>query len=129
MTEHALASESLYDRLGGANAVNAAVDIFYDKILTDPVLTPLFEGVDMERQRRKQVMFLTVAFGGPMAYSGDGLRAAHKRLVEEKGLNDDHFDAVIGHLADTLAELGVDEGLIAEAGAIAESVRDDVLGR
>lgn len=129
MNQHALASESLYERLGGAGAVNAAVDIFYDKVLADPILTPMFEGVDMARQRRKQVMFLTVAFGGPAAYSGEGMRAAHRRLVEEKGLSDEHFDAVVGHLGDTLAELGVEDGLIAEVAAVAETVRDDVLGR
>ena len=129
MSQPAPALDSLYNRLGGEAAVTAAVDIFYNKVVNDPLLAPMFDGVDMTRQRRKQVMFLTVAFGGPALYSGEGMRAAHKRLVEEKGLDDEHFDAVVSHLADTLSELGVPDHLIAEVGAVAETVRDDVLGR
>ncbi|MEL7028188.1 MAG: group 1 truncated hemoglobin [Pseudomonadota bacterium] len=129
MSQAETMSESLFDRLGGGPAVEAAVDLFYEKVLADPLLAPMFEGVDMARQKRKQRSFLTLAFGGPNTYSGAGMRAAHRRLVEEKGLSDDHFDAVMACLGATLADLSVPDPLIAEAAAIAESVRDDVLGR
>ncbi len=46
---------TLYQRLGGEAAVNAAVDIFYEAIVADAELAPFFEGVDMAKQRRKQV--------------------------------------------------------------------------
>ncbi|MDH5749889.1 MAG: methyl-accepting chemotaxis protein [Rhodospirillales bacterium] len=122
------AEQSLFDRLGGEAAVDAAVDIFYGKILSDPSLTPFFDGLDMDRQRSKQKDFLTMAFGGPNKYSGKGLRAVHKRHVE-KGLNDSHFDAVAGHLQTTLEQLYVPSDLIAEVIGIAASTRDDVLNR
>ena len=57
------------------------------------------------------------------------MAAAHRRLVEEKGLNDSHFDAVMEDLGATLKELNVPDELIAEAAGIAESVRDAVLNR
>ena len=57
------------------------------------------------------------------------MRAAHQRLVEEMGLNDSHFDAVMENLGATLKELGVPDELIGEAAAIAESTRSDVLGK
>jgi hemoglobin len=122
-------STSLYDRLGGEPSVNAAVDIFYVKVLGDTLLAPFFDGVDMEKQKTHQRAFLTVAFGGPSRYSGRGMAAAHRRLVEDMGLTDKHFDAVVGHLGATLVELGVPGEMVQEAAAIAESVRDAVLGR
>ncbi len=121
-------SESLYDRIGGEAAVNAAVDVFYRKVLADDRINMFFEGVDMEKQAAKQKGFLTFAFGGPHNYTGKDMREGHAHLVA-KGLNDSHFDAVMENLGATLTELGVPADLIAEAAAIAESTRNDVLGK
>ena len=122
------APQSLYDRLGGDAAVNAAVDIFYRKVLGDPFVTPFFEGVDMAKQANKQKAFLTLAFGGPNNYSGKDMREGHKHLVK-RGLNDAHFEHILVHLRSTLAELGVADALIQEVVAVAESTRNDVLDR
>lgn len=120
---------SLYEQLGGEAAMDAAVDKFYEKVLADDRIKGFFEGIDMDKQRRKQKNFLTFAFGGPNNYSDRGMAAAHKKLVAEQGLNDSHFDAVVENLGATLQDLGVAEELIKEAAGIAESVRDAVLGR
>lgn len=119
---------SLYDELGGAAAIDAAVDIFYRKVLSDDRIARFFEGVDMERQAAKQKGFLTMVFGGPNNYTGKNMRDGHARLVA-MGLDDSHVDAVIENLGATLAELGVGPEKIAQVAAIANSVRDDVLGR
>lgn len=119
---------TLYERIGGAPAVKAAVDIFYGKVLADERIAHFFEGVDMANQSAKQRAFLIMAFGGPNAYTGADMRRGHASLVE-RGLNDSHFDAVVENLAATLTELGVGMDEIAQVAAIAESVRDDVLGR
>jgi len=117
---------SLYEKLGGEAAVDAAVDIFYRKVLMDDRINSYFDGIDMERQAAKQKAFLTMVFGGPNNYSGKDMREGHKHL---KGLNDSHVDAVIENLGAVLKELGVADEDIAEVAAIAESVRDDVLNR
>ncbi len=117
---------SLYERLGGQIAVNAAVDIFYRKILLDPRVNYFFEAVDMEQQIIKQKGFLTMVFGGPNHYSGQGMREGHRHLIK-MGLNDTHVDIVIEHLGATLAELGASDNDIEEVAAIANSVRSDVL--
>jgi len=121
--------QSLYEKIGGEAAVDAAVDLFYTKVMADPTVNFFFEGIDMDRQTKKQKEFITIALGGPSIYQGVGMRNAHKKLVEEKGLNDNHFDAILGHLGATLTELGVAEDLVSEAAAIVESTRDDVLNR
>lgn len=122
------ASQSLYDKLGGEAAVNAAVDIFYRKVLKDDRIKQFFDGVDMTRQAAKQKAFLTMAFGGPNNYTGEDMRRGHAHLVA-RGLNDSHFNAVMENLGATLKELNVPGDLIAQCAAIAESTRKDVLGR
>ncbi len=119
---------TLFEQLGGEGAVNAAVDIFYRKVLNDERINRFFEGVDMDKQAAKQKAFLTMAFGGPHNYTGLDMRKGHAHLVAQ-GLNDSHFDAVVEDLGATLQELGVADHLIAQVAAIAETTRDDVLGR
>ena len=121
-------TQSLYDQIGGAPVVEAAVDLFYRKVLTDDLISHFFDDTDMNEQRAKQKAFLTMALGGPHEYTGKDLRTAHAPLVE-KGLDDSHFDAVAGHLQATLEELGVPAALIAEVMTVAASTRDDVLNR
>lgn len=119
---------SLYQQLGGEAAVDAAVDVFYRKVLSDDRISSFFDGVDMDRQAAKQKAFLTMAFGGPHKYTGADMRRAHQHLVA-RGLNDSHFNAVVELLGESLLELGVAPALIAQVAAIAESTRNDVLNR
>jgi hemoglobin len=121
-------SKSLFEEIGGEVAVEAAVDLFYRKVLADERISRFFEGIDMDAQRAKQKAFLTMVFGGPNAYEGKDLRQAHARLVE-KGLDDSHFDAVAQHLQQTLVDLRLAPHLIRQVMGIAASTRDDVLGR
>ena len=119
---------TLYEQLGGSAAVEAAVDVFYRKVLVDDRISHFFETVDMDGQIAKQKSFLTMAFGGPVNYSGQDMRRGHAHLVA-RGLNDSHFNAVVELLGQSLAELGVAPALIAEVEAVAESTRADVLGK
>lgn len=119
---------SLYERIGGEAAVNAAVDVFYGKVLDDYRINRFFSKTDMPKQVEHLKAFMTVAFGGPNNYTGRSLRDGHVRLVN-MGLNDSHYDAVMEHLGATMHELNVPEDLIAEAAALVESVRGEVLGK
>lgn len=119
---------SLFERIGGEAAVNAAVDLFYHKVLDDYRINRFFEKTDMPKQVEHLKAFMTVAFGGPNNYTGRSLRDGHARLVK-MGLNDSHYDAVMEHLGATMQELNVPADLIAEAAALVESVRGEVLGK
>lgn len=120
--------KTLYEQLGGQAAVDAAVDLFYRKVLSDDRISHFFDDVDMDKQIGKQKAFLTMAFGGPHHYSGLDMRRAHAHLVA-RGLNDSHFNAVAENLGNTLLEMGVAQNLVDQVLAIAESTRNDVLGR
>jgi len=119
---------SIYEAVGGEAAVNAAVELFYRKVLSDDRVARFFDDVDMDRQAAKQKAFLTMAFGGPHSYSGADMRRGHAHLVA-RGLNDSHFNVVVELLGESLAELGVAPELIAQVAAIAESTRKDVLNQ
>ncbi|MFN0170635.1 MAG: group I truncated hemoglobin [Bryobacteraceae bacterium] len=121
-------TQNLFEELGGAAAVEAAVDNFYRKVLMDDRVAHFFDSVEMDRQRAKQKAFLTMAFGGPHNYTGKDMRQGHAHLLQ-KGLNDSHVDAIIEILGTTLREMGVADNLIQQVAAIAESTRNDVLSR
>jgi hemoglobin len=113
----------IYDAIGGRDAVAAAVDLFYEKVLADPTLAPYFEGIDMDRLRSHQRAFLTAALGGPEAYEGKAMADAH----QGREITDAAFDRVATHLSSTLTELGVDDDTVgAIIGQIA-GLRGDVV--
>jgi hemoglobin len=116
---------SLYQKLGGKPAVDAAVELFYVKMLADDRVKHFFDDVNMNRQRRKQKEFLSAAFGGPIPWTGKDLRTAHEGL----GLKEIHFQAVAENLQKSLEELKVPKDLIDQVMAIAASTHDAVLNR
>lgn len=120
---------SLYEAIGGAAAVDAAVTVFYKKVLADPLLAPYFASVDMGGQSAKQKAFFTTLFKGDTAGADSYMRRSHAKLVREDGLSDSHFDAVAGHLQDTLNELGVKPDLAAQVMSGAGSLKNAVLNR
>lgn len=122
---------TLYEKLGGSEAVKLAVDNFYDRVLKDDRVKHFFDGMDMVKQKAHQRAFLTYAFGGAPQYDGRAMREAHKHLVEEQGLRGEHFDAIAENLELTLQDLGIAEELIAQVMAVAgaPSHRRDVLNQ
>jgi hemoglobin len=117
--------KSLYHRLGGKAAVEAAVDKFYVKVLADKRINHFFEDVNMTTQQRKQKAFLSAAFGSPVAWKGKDMRRAH----EDMTLTEAHFNAVAENLQKTLEEMKVPQPLVSEVMTIAASTKDAVLNR
>ena len=71
---------SLYTQIGGKAAIDAAVDLFYTKVLADKRVNFFFEDVSMKRQHNKQKQFLSAALGSPVPYTGMDMRKGHKHL-------------------------------------------------
>lgn len=114
---------SIYDSIGGSAAVGAAVDNFYLRVLADPGLAPYFTGVDMRQLKSHQRSFIAAAIGGSEIYQGRDMAAAHAGLA----ITDADFDAVVGHLVDTLAGLGVPEETIGQIGGALAPLRGDIV--
>lgn len=122
---------TLFENLGGSEAVQMTVDKFYERVLNDDRVKHFFEGVDMVKQKDHQRAFLTYAFGGAPQYDGRTMRKAHQKLVEEQGMRGEHFDAIAEDLVLTLQELGISQELIDQVVAIAAAPqhRSDVLNQ
>jgi hemoglobin len=104
---------TVYDAIGGAPSVQAAVDDFYARLLADPALEHFFAEVDLSKLKSHQRAFIAAALGGSEIYQGRDMAAAHAGLA----IADADFDAVVAHLVDTLTGLGVPQELIGEIGA------------
>lgn len=123
--------DTLYEKLGGAAAVDLAVEKFYEKVLADDRVQQFFAHTDMMQQKQHQKDFMTYAFGGAESWDGRSMRDAHKELVAKMGLTDTHFNAIAENLVATLNELEVPQPLIDEVVQIVGSsaLRNDVLNR
>ncbi|UJS24186.1 group I truncated hemoglobin [Thiothrix winogradskyi] len=119
----------VFKRIGGKAAVDAAVDRFYEYMLTDDRVKHFFANINMEKQRQHQKDFIAFALGAEGGYAGKDMRSAHQHMVDHMGLSDVHFDATVENLVKALRDLNVPEDVIADAGAIVESTRTDVLCR
>jgi hemoglobin len=101
---------TIYERLGGEPAVAALLEGLYVRALADPLFTPFFEKVDIERLKAHQFAFISQAVGGPHRHSGPSLLQAHAGLrIEQR-----HFDAFVKHLGDALREIGAPDDLAVE---------------
>ena len=97
------ADETIFDRLGGHEAVESVVDDFYDRVLADERVVHHFEDADTTALRAHQVQFISMVTGGPVQYTGDDMEEAHRGI----GITDEEFDAVATHLDTALDENGV----------------------
>jgi hemoglobin len=114
---------SIYDSIGGAAAVRAAVDDFYDRVLADPGLAPFFAGTDLQRLKAHQRSFIAAAVGGAEIFAGRDMASAHAGL----GIADAQFDAVVAHLVGTLTGLGVPQDIIGQIGAVLTPLRASIV--
>lgn len=114
---------SIYDSIGGAPAVRAAVEDFYARVLADPRLAPFFTGTDLHHLKAHQRAFIAAAIGGSQIYEGRDMAAAHAGLA----ITDEDFDAVVAHLVDTLTGLGVSEETIGQIGGALAPLRGDIV--
>lgn len=101
---------SIYDSMGGEGLVPEAIEKFYARLKSDPIIGEFFEHADLAKLKTHQRMFLTAALGGPDAYEGRDMRASHVHLK----ITDTDFDLFLQHLGDTLAELGAAPERVAE---------------
>jgi hemoglobin len=118
-----MSEASIYDSIGGEEALVAVVDDFYDRVLADPQLGGFFAGAPMSRLKGRQVEFFGQALGGPMTYQGASMRQAHVG----RGIQQQHFEAVAGHLTESLRAAGVPEQTVTEIIGMVAPLADDIV--
>jgi hemoglobin len=119
----AAAEASIYDAIGGEDAIVAVVDDFYVRVLDDPQLAPYFEGTRLNALKGKQVEFFAEALGGPHVYQCQSMKQAHIG----RGISQADFDKVAFHLTSALAGAGVPGDIVNQIiGAVAPLAGDIV---
>jgi hemoglobin len=94
---------SLYDRLGGLDAITAVVDSFVGRCAGDDRINAKFARTDVPRLTKMLVDQVCEATGGPCRYTGRGMRETHDGM----GVTAGEFDALVEDLVATLDEFDV----------------------
>lgn len=95
---------SIFERLGGENAIANISERLYAKVTADARIKEFFVNTNMTRLKEMQKNFLMFATGGPKKYNGKNMKDAHAHIK----INDIHFNAYKENLLLTLKELLVD---------------------
>lgn len=123
---HEMEEESLYDRLGGYDALAAVTDDFIGRLATDPALAKFFVGHSedsLKHIRQLVVDQLCAATGGPCVYIGRDMKTVHKGL----GITKAQWDIAVKHLIASLDKFKVGAKEKAEVlGAIGSFEKDIV---
>lgn len=100
--------KSLYERLGGYDALAAVTDDFAGRLITDKKLGKFFVGLSddsTKRLRQHVIDFLCLATGGPCAYNGRDMKTVHTGLE----ITEEEWNISVKHLTDTLNKFKVPE--------------------
>ena len=114
---------SLYERLGGLDAITAVVDSFSARCAADGRINQKFERTDIPRLRRMLVDQVCEATGGPCTYGGRDMRETHDGMEVTAG----EFDALVEDLVATLDEFDVPKGEQEELLGLLGPMRDEIV--
>jgi hemoglobin len=114
---------SIYDRLGGHEAIEGIVEDFYTRVLVDDQLSSFFAGTNMNRMKGMSTEYFAAALGGPDRYTGLSIKRAHRG----RGIGMDHFNLVVGHLKDSLTAAEVPAETTAEILEVVGPLAGDIV--
>jgi hemoglobin len=97
--------KSLYDRLGGKDAITAVVDKFVGIVVADDRINGFFKNADAGNLKKQLVDQICSATGGPCKYEGKDMKTAHAGM----NVKDADFNALVEDLVKALDEFKVPE--------------------
>ncbi|MGE5804809.1 MAG: group I truncated hemoglobin [Ignavibacteria bacterium] len=118
--------KTLYQRLGGYDAIAAVVDDFVMHLSSDAELGVFFKGhsEDSQKKIRQHVIdFICNAAGGPCVYVGRDMKTSHKGL----GITEAQWNKSVNYLKETLNKFKVPEKEQNELFAAVSSVKNDIV--
>jgi hemoglobin len=118
--------QSLYQRLGGYDALAAATDELLRRLMADPQLGGYWKGASYDNQRKARqliVDFMVEAAGGPAWYTGRDMQTSHHGM----GITTSDWDVFMRHVEGTLDHFGVAGQEKADVLAFLGGLRDDVV--
>jgi hemoglobin len=116
-------TQSLYQRLGGAEGIAAIVDDAVDRHAVNPLLAPRFSGRDLPRAKQMGMQFFCMGAGGPQKYEGRDLRTVHAGM----NISEQELIATIDDFVAAMQGQGVGTTDVNEVVAILYSLKSEVL--
>ena len=114
---------SLYERLGGKDAISAVVDDFVSRCAADDRINGKFVRTDIPRLKTNLIGQICEATGGPCTYSGRDMRTTHDGMAVTAG----EFDALVQDLVATLDQFSVGEAEKSELLSALAPMRADIV--
>jgi hemoglobin len=118
-----MARRTLYERLGGKNAVVAVVDEFVARCAADSRINPKFARTDVPRLKSMLVEQVSAATGAPVTYTGRSMRETHDGMAVTAG----EFDALVADLVATLSQFNVPQAEQQDLLGILGPLRGDIV--
>lgn len=117
---------SLYQRIGGYDAIAAATDNLLSRLRADAQLGDYWKGAsdDNRRQARQLIVdFLTEAAGGPAYYTGRDMKTSHRGMH----ITGSDWDVFMRHSAETLAYFSLSKREKDDVLAFFESLKTEIV--
>ena len=120
--------KSLYERLGGYEAISAVANDFAEKLFTDPQVGPFFKGMGTDTRKsfiQKNINLICNVTGGPCKVISRDAKTVHAGL----GITEADFNVVVNHLVDTLNKFKVPDKEKQELLSIIGTLKPDIVER
>ena len=121
-----MSDQTLYQRLGGYDAIAAVCDDLLDRLQGDAQLGRFWQnrGSDgIAREKQLLIDFLSASAGGPMVYTGRDTKLSHTGM----GVSAGDWDVFIGHLEATLDKFALPAAERADVLGFVDSTRADIV--
>ncbi len=117
--------KSLYDRLGGVDAIKAVVKDFVEEQVAkdDRINTKFFANADLPKLQEHLVNQICEATGGPCKYTGRSMKEAHTGM----GVDEASFNALVEDLKKSLAKFNVPQREQDELIGALATMHDDIV--
>ena len=115
--------KSLYDRLGGKEAITAVVDDFVARVAADTRINGFFANTDIPRLKQCLVDQICEASGGPCKYTCRDMKSAHAGM----GVSTADFNALVEDLVATLDQFKVGQKEKDELLAVLGPMQKDIV--
>ena len=116
---------SLYDRLGGYNAISAVVDDFVGNVARDKRINKFFAKANIGRLKARLVEQICQGTGGPCIYTGGDMKSVHAGM----GIRSRDFNALVQDLGKTLNKFKVPKREQGQLVAILAPMKKDIVTR
>lgn len=118
------AERSLYDRLGGKDAITAVIDDFVANVAADKRINARFAKTNIPHLKQMLVEQVCQATGGPCTYTGKSMRDAHQGMK----ITEAQFNALVEDLTKSLDKFKVAETEKSELLTALGGMKGDIVG-